>query len=87
MFIVPDILANAGGVTTSYFEWVQNRHGYDWKEQDVNARLEDEMVEAWADHGAARHVCPTVRVPVTLGPTPNAARRPRAAGVDRAGTT
>ena len=48
VFIIPDILANAGGVTTSYFEWVQNRHGYYWTEADVNARLEDKMVEAFA---------------------------------------
>lgn len=49
VLIIPDILANAGGVTTSYFERVQNWHGYYWKEQDVNARLEDKMVEAFAD--------------------------------------
>jgi glutamate dehydrogenase (NAD(P)+) len=47
VFVVPDILANAGGVTTSYFEWVQNRHGYYWEMDDVNARLEKKMVEAF----------------------------------------
>ena len=47
VFVVPDILANAGGVTTSYFEWVQNRHGYYWELDDVNARLEKKMVEAF----------------------------------------
>jgi glutamate dehydrogenase (NAD(P)+) len=47
VFVVPDILANAGGVTTSYFEWVQNRHGYFWTEKDVNERLEAKMVEAF----------------------------------------
>ena len=40
IFIVPDILANAGGVTASYFEWVQDRQGYFWKESVVNEQLE-----------------------------------------------
>jgi glutamate dehydrogenase (NAD(P)+) len=47
VFVVPDILANAGGVTTSYFEWVQDRHGYFWTEKDVNERLEAKMCEAY----------------------------------------
>jgi len=41
IFIVPDILANAGGVIASYFEWVQDRQGYFWKEQVVNEQLEE----------------------------------------------
>ena len=49
VFVIPDILANAGGVTTSYFEWVQDRHGYFWTEQEVNGRLEAKMVEAFDD--------------------------------------
>jgi len=48
VFVVPDILANAGGVTTSYFEWVQNRHGYFWNEAEVNERLEAKMLQAFA---------------------------------------
>ena len=47
VFVVPDILANAGGVTVSYFEWVQDRHGYFWTEAEVNNRLEAKMVEAF----------------------------------------
>jgi glutamate dehydrogenase (NAD(P)+) len=49
VFVIPDILANAGGVTTSYFEWVQDRHGYFWEESEVNKRLETKMVEAFQD--------------------------------------
>ena len=47
IFVVPDILANAGGVTTSYFEWVQDRHGYFWTEKEVNERLEAKMCQAF----------------------------------------
>jgi glutamate dehydrogenase (NAD(P)+) len=49
IFVIPDILANAGGVTTSYFEWVQDRHGYFWEEEEVNKRLEAKMCEAFED--------------------------------------
>jgi glutamate dehydrogenase (NAD(P)+) len=49
VFVIPDILANAGGVTCSYFEWVQDRMGYFWKEQVVNERLEDIIVESFQE--------------------------------------
>ncbi len=49
IFVIPDILANAGGVTCSYFEWVQDRMGYFWKEALVNERLKDIMVASFND--------------------------------------
>jgi len=49
VFVIPDILCNAGGVTTSYFEWVQDRQGYFWKESVVNEQLEELMVSAFHD--------------------------------------
>ncbi len=57
IFVVPDILANAGGVTVSYFEWVQDRMGYFWSEEQVNQRLEEKMVASFDElcHYSEKH--------------------------------
>ena len=47
--MIPDVLANAGGVTVSYFEWVQDLQELFWDEDDVNRRLERVMIKAFAD--------------------------------------
>ena len=49
VFVIPDILCNAGGVTTSYFEWVQDRQGYFWKESVVNEQLDHIMRASFDD--------------------------------------
>ncbi|HEU5212544.1 MAG TPA: glutamate dehydrogenase, partial [Gaiellaceae bacterium] len=47
VLVLPDVLANAGGVVVSYFEWVQGLQEYFWKENEVNARLNDIMTRAF----------------------------------------
>jgi len=57
VMVIPDILANAGGVTVSYFEWVQDLQELFWDEDDVNRRLEKKMVKAFSDvhHSANKY--------------------------------
>ncbi|MEK6808963.1 MAG: glutamate dehydrogenase, partial [Nanoarchaeota archaeon] len=49
VLVVPDILANAGGVTVSYFEWVQNKAGFYWTREDVYNKLESIMIQSFKD--------------------------------------
>ena len=52
--VIPDILTNAGGVTVSYFEWVQNLQQFRWEEDEVNSKLEKKMVSAYSEVSALR---------------------------------
>ena len=62
MLVLPDVLANAGGVVVSYFEWVQGLQEYFWKEEEVNARLNDIVTRAFRETWETRERTTSMRM-------------------------
>ena len=88
VLVLPDVLANAGGVVVSYFEWVQGLQEYFWKEEEVNARLNDIVTRAFRETsddqgGTTRRACASPPTGWRCGASP---RRPsRGASIPRVG--
>ena len=88
IIVVPDVIANAGGVTVSYFEWVQDFNSFFWTEDEINLRLERIMSGAfkniWDTHEHHRIPLRTAAFVVALHQGARSARRTRAVSLIRA---
>ena len=83
VLVLPDVLANAGGVVVSYFEWVQGLQEYFWKEDEVNAKLNDIISRAFEETWETRGERAACRCawPRTASPSSASPRRPITRGI------